>query len=165
MRAIEEKKNTTFGFCNASKKLVDISALLRAVKAHCLPAPGVCMQLEDLMQNLRLMTGDTTAGKRFGVDGGGNIFKTKLRPDATSSNVTITLQEALEDQCPICTGTFPVSEVDLPCQLLWRQIMVIVTHRLCRCFERAEKSETFYRNSSPKTQTVPGERGGLVILL
>ncbi|XP_042599783.1 methyltransferase-like protein 25 isoform X2 [Cyprinus carpio] len=63
MRAIEEKKNTTFGFCNASKKLVDISALLRAVKAHCLPAPGVCMQLEDLMQNLRLMTGDTTAGE------------------------------------------------------------------------------------------------------
>uniref|UniRef100_A0A9J7XV41 Methyltransferase like 25 n=2 Tax=Cyprinus carpio TaxID=7962 RepID=A0A9J7XV41_CYPCA len=62
MRAIEEKENTTFGFCNASKKLVDISALLRAVKAHCLPALGVCMQLEDLMQNLRLMTGDTTAG-------------------------------------------------------------------------------------------------------
>ncbi|XP_042577785.1 methyltransferase-like protein 25 isoform X1 [Cyprinus carpio] len=48
---------------NASMKLVDISALLRAAKAHCLPALGVCMQLEDLMQNLRLMTGDTTAGE------------------------------------------------------------------------------------------------------
>ncbi|XP_026097800.1 methyltransferase-like protein 25 [Carassius auratus] len=63
IRAIEEKENTTFGFCNASKKLVDISALLRAAKAHCLPGLGVCMQLEDLMQNLRLMTGDTTAGQ------------------------------------------------------------------------------------------------------
>ncbi|XP_026097798.1 methyltransferase-like protein 25 [Carassius auratus] len=63
MRAIEDKENTTFGFCNASKKLVDISALLRAAKAHCLPGLGVCMQLEDLMQNLRLMTGDTTAGQ------------------------------------------------------------------------------------------------------
>ncbi|XP_042577786.1 methyltransferase-like protein 25 isoform X2 [Cyprinus carpio] len=54
---------------NASMKLVDISALLRAAKAHCLPALGVCMQLEDLMQNLRLMTGDTTAGCVDGVCG------------------------------------------------------------------------------------------------
>ncbi|XP_067247843.1 methyltransferase-like protein 25 isoform X2 [Chanodichthys erythropterus] len=58
--AVEEKKNTTFGFCNASKKLVDISALLRAAKSHCLPGLGVCMQLEELMQNLRLIYGDTT---------------------------------------------------------------------------------------------------------
>ncbi|XP_016406645.1 putative methyltransferase-like protein 25 [Sinocyclocheilus rhinocerous] len=62
MGAIEEKENTTFGFCNASKKLVDISALLRAAKAHCLPGLGVCMQLEDLMQNLRLMTRDIIEG-------------------------------------------------------------------------------------------------------
>ncbi len=34
----------------------------------------------------------------------------------------------LEAQCPICIGTFPVSEVELPCQLLWRKVMVIVTH-------------------------------------
>ncbi|XP_026096591.1 methyltransferase-like protein 25 [Carassius auratus] len=63
MRAIEKKENITFGFCNASKKLVDISALLRAAKAHCLQGLGVCMQLEDLIQNLRLMSGDTTAGQ------------------------------------------------------------------------------------------------------
>ncbi|ROI15340.1 Methyltransferase-like protein 25 [Anabarilius grahami] len=61
--AVEEKKNTTFGFCNSSKKLVDISALLRAAKAHFLPDLGVCMQLEELMQNLRLIYGDTTAGE------------------------------------------------------------------------------------------------------
>ncbi|RXN36493.1 methyltransferase 25 [Labeo rohita] len=58
-----EKENITFGFCNASNKLVDISALLRATKAHCIPGLGVCMQLEDLMQNLRLMTGDSVTGE------------------------------------------------------------------------------------------------------
>ncbi|XP_051745839.1 methyltransferase-like protein 25 [Ctenopharyngodon idella] len=63
MGAVEEKKNATFGFCNASKKLVDISALLRAAKAHCLPGLGVCMQLEELMQNLRLIYGNTIAGE------------------------------------------------------------------------------------------------------
>ncbi|XP_016299458.1 putative methyltransferase-like protein 25 [Sinocyclocheilus anshuiensis] len=57
-----KKENTTFGFCNASKKLVDISALLWAAKAHCLPGLGVCMQLEDLMQNLKLMTRDIIEG-------------------------------------------------------------------------------------------------------
>uniref|UniRef100_A0A672NSZ6 Methyltransferase like 25 n=1 Tax=Sinocyclocheilus grahami TaxID=75366 RepID=A0A672NSZ6_SINGR len=62
MGAIEEKENTTFGFCNVSKKL-DISALLRVAKAHCLPGLGVCMQLEDLMQNLRWRTGDIIAGE------------------------------------------------------------------------------------------------------
>lgn len=61
--ALEEKENTTFGFCNASEKLLDISALLRAAKAHCLPGLGVCMQLEELMHNLRLMCGDTAAGQ------------------------------------------------------------------------------------------------------
>ncbi|XP_042598003.1 methyltransferase-like protein 25 isoform X2 [Cyprinus carpio] len=40
-----------------------ISALLRAAKAHCL---GVCMQLEDLMQDLRVMTGDIIEGDRRG---------------------------------------------------------------------------------------------------
>uniref|UniRef100_A0A673KQT1 Methyltransferase like 25 n=1 Tax=Sinocyclocheilus rhinocerous TaxID=307959 RepID=A0A673KQT1_9TELE len=38
-------------------------SLLRVAKAHCLQGLGVCMQLEDLMQNLRLMTGDTIAGE------------------------------------------------------------------------------------------------------
>ncbi|XP_043093900.1 methyltransferase-like protein 25 [Puntigrus tetrazona] len=61
--AIEEKQNATFGFCNASSKLVDVSALLRAAKSHCLPGLGVCTQMEDLMQNLRLMTGGTIAGE------------------------------------------------------------------------------------------------------
>ncbi|KAL1275607.1 hypothetical protein QQF64_035230 [Cirrhinus molitorella] len=63
MGAIEDKENTTFGFCNVSKKLVDISALLRAAKGHCIPGLGVCMQLEDLVQNLRLLTGDSIVGK------------------------------------------------------------------------------------------------------
>ncbi|XDV24743.1 hypothetical protein PO909_028826, partial [Leuciscus waleckii] len=58
-----EKENITFGFCNASKKLVDISALLRAAKAHSFPGLGVCMQLEELMENLTLIYGDTIAGE------------------------------------------------------------------------------------------------------
>ncbi|XDV24742.1 hypothetical protein PO909_028826, partial [Leuciscus waleckii] len=61
--AVEEKENITFGFCNASKKLVDISALLRAAKAHSFPGLGVCMQLEELMENLTLIYGDTIAGE------------------------------------------------------------------------------------------------------
>jgi len=57
-----EKENTTFGFCNASNKLVDISALLRAARAHSIPGLGVSMHLEELMENLTLIYGDTIAG-------------------------------------------------------------------------------------------------------
>ncbi|XP_051546834.1 methyltransferase-like protein 25 isoform X2 [Myxocyprinus asiaticus] len=35
-------------------------------KAHSLSGLGVCVQLEELLQNLRLMTGDTTAGETSG---------------------------------------------------------------------------------------------------
>ncbi|XP_051976338.1 methyltransferase-like protein 25 [Xyrauchen texanus] len=63
MGAVEEEKDTTFGFCNVTKKLLDVSALLMTAKAHSLSGLGVCVQLEELLQNLRLMTGDTTAGE------------------------------------------------------------------------------------------------------
>ncbi|KAI7791799.1 methyltransferase-like protein 25 [Triplophysa rosa] len=63
--AAEEKKNTTFGFCNTTKKLVDVSAILRAAKAHSLSGLEVCIQLEELMHDLKLMTGDIVAGERL----------------------------------------------------------------------------------------------------
>lgn len=59
-----EKKNTTFGFCNTTKKLIDVSGLMRAAKAHSLTGLEVCMQLEEVMHNLKLMTGNNVAGNR-----------------------------------------------------------------------------------------------------
>lgn len=61
--ATDEKKNTTFGFCNTTKKLIDVSALLRAAKAHSLSGLEVCKQLEEVMHNLELLTGDNVAGE------------------------------------------------------------------------------------------------------
>ncbi|KAK2832251.1 hypothetical protein Q7C36_015713 [Tachysurus vachellii] len=51
--------STSFGFCDVSKKLADVSALLRAAEAHSLPGLGVCVQRETLMDTLRVMDGDT----------------------------------------------------------------------------------------------------------
>ncbi|XP_026778570.3 methyltransferase-like protein 25 [Pangasianodon hypophthalmus] len=54
--------NTSFGFCDVSKKLVDVSALLRAAEAHSLPGLGVCVQRQTLMDTLRVKGGDTQDG-------------------------------------------------------------------------------------------------------
>lgn len=58
------KKNTTFGFCNTTKKLVDVSAILMAAKEHSLSGLEVCMQVEELMHDLKLMNGGIVAGNR-----------------------------------------------------------------------------------------------------
>nr|XP_055046850.1 methyltransferase-like protein 25 isoform X1 [Misgurnus anguillicaudatus] len=60
--AAEEETDTTFGFCNTTKKLLDVPGLVRAAKSHSLSGLEVCVHLEELMDNLRLLTGDTTAG-------------------------------------------------------------------------------------------------------
>ncbi|KAK3517761.1 hypothetical protein QTP70_018333 [Hemibagrus guttatus] len=57
--------STSFGFCDVSKKLVDVLALLRAAEAHSLPGLGVCVQRQSLMDTLRVMDGrlqDGTSG-------------------------------------------------------------------------------------------------------
>ncbi|KAM9467492.1 putative methyltransferase-like protein 25 isoform 2-T2 [Clarias gariepinus] len=54
--------NTTYGFCDISKKLVDVSALLTAAEAHSLPGLGVCEQRQTLIDTLRVMGGDTQDG-------------------------------------------------------------------------------------------------------
>ncbi|KAI5617932.1 methyltransferase-like protein 25, partial [Silurus asotus] len=51
--------NTTYGFCDVSKKLVDVPALLRAAEAHSLPGLGVCVQRQRLMETLRVMDGNS----------------------------------------------------------------------------------------------------------
>ncbi|XP_056603790.1 methyltransferase-like protein 25 [Triplophysa dalaica] len=63
--AAEGKKNTTFGFCNTTKKLVDVSAILMAAKEHSLSGLEVCMQVEELMHDLKLMNEDIVAGERL----------------------------------------------------------------------------------------------------
>ncbi|KAF7670038.1 hypothetical protein LDENG_00074260 [Lucifuga dentata] len=44
---------TTFGFCNDTKQLVDTHKLLQAAKAHSLPGLGVCMSRNELLKALR----------------------------------------------------------------------------------------------------------------
>ncbi|XP_065145975.1 probable methyltransferase-like protein 25 isoform X2 [Paramisgurnus dabryanus] len=61
-----EETNTTFGFCNTTKKLLDVPGLVRAAKAHSLSGLEVCVHLEELMDSLRLLTGNTTAGVSIG---------------------------------------------------------------------------------------------------
>ncbi|XP_030575587.1 putative methyltransferase-like protein 25 [Archocentrus centrarchus] len=49
----KEQSNTTFGFCNDTKRLVDTQELVQAAKAHSLPGLGFCMSREELLQDLR----------------------------------------------------------------------------------------------------------------
>ncbi|XP_017350297.1 methyltransferase-like protein 25 [Ictalurus punctatus] len=65
-RTVAPEVNTSFGFCDVSKKLVDVSALLRAAEAHSLPGLGVCVQRQTLIGTLRLMGGDTQDGTSGG---------------------------------------------------------------------------------------------------
>ncbi|XP_036419729.1 methyltransferase-like protein 25 isoform X2 [Colossoma macropomum] len=55
-------ENISFGFCDATKKLVDVEALLRAAKTHSLPGLGVCVQREAVMDTLRVMSADAQDG-------------------------------------------------------------------------------------------------------
>ncbi|XP_056133718.1 methyltransferase-like protein 25 [Lampris incognitus] len=48
-----ERRKTTFGFCDDTKRLVDVHELLEAAKAHSLPGLGVCMTRDELLQSLR----------------------------------------------------------------------------------------------------------------
>ncbi|KAK1790403.1 hypothetical protein P4O66_014310, partial [Electrophorus voltai] len=59
---VEGNENITFGFCNVTKKLVDIAALLRAAKAHSLAGLGVCVQRTAMMESLRVMSEDCPDG-------------------------------------------------------------------------------------------------------
>ncbi|XP_019128885.2 putative methyltransferase-like protein 25 [Larimichthys crocea] len=49
----KENSGTTFGFCNATNRLIDIHELLHAAKAHSLPGLGVCMSRDEILQALR----------------------------------------------------------------------------------------------------------------
>uniref|UniRef100_A0A8K9XGX4 Methyltransferase like 25 n=1 Tax=Oncorhynchus mykiss TaxID=8022 RepID=A0A8K9XGX4_ONCMY len=48
-----EPKKITFGFCDDSKRLVDVAELLEAAYAHSLPGLGVCVGRTELLQSLR----------------------------------------------------------------------------------------------------------------
>uniref|UniRef100_A0A3Q0R7T3 Methyltransferase like 25 n=1 Tax=Amphilophus citrinellus TaxID=61819 RepID=A0A3Q0R7T3_AMPCI len=58
-----EQSNTTFGFCNDTKRLVDTQELVQAAKAHSLPGLGFCMSREELLQDLR----ETRIGDNAGL--------------------------------------------------------------------------------------------------
>ncbi|XP_072530055.1 probable methyltransferase-like protein 25 [Salminus brasiliensis] len=60
--AAEVSENVSFGFCNITKKLVDVEALLRSAKAHSLPGLGVCVQREAVLETLRVMCAETQDG-------------------------------------------------------------------------------------------------------
>uniref|UniRef100_A0A4W4HNI3 Methyltransferase like 25 n=1 Tax=Electrophorus electricus TaxID=8005 RepID=A0A4W4HNI3_ELEEL len=62
---VEGNENITFGFCNVTKKLVDIAALLRAAKAHSLAGLGVCVQRTAMMESLRVMSEDGISDGRL----------------------------------------------------------------------------------------------------
>ncbi|XP_041717647.1 methyltransferase-like protein 25 [Coregonus clupeaformis] len=49
----EKAKKITFGFCDDSKRLVDVAELLEAAHAHSLPGLGVCVGHTELLQSLR----------------------------------------------------------------------------------------------------------------
>lgn len=55
---LDLKVSTSYGFCDVSKKLVDVSALLRVAEAYSLPGLGVCVQRETLVHTLRVITGN-----------------------------------------------------------------------------------------------------------
>ncbi|KAM9401781.1 putative methyltransferase-like protein 25 isoform 2-T2 [Salvelinus alpinus] len=46
-------KKITFGFCDDSKRLVDVAEFLEAAYAHSLPGLGVCVGRTELLQSLR----------------------------------------------------------------------------------------------------------------
>uniref|UniRef100_A0A4W5K736 Methyltransferase like 25 n=1 Tax=Hucho hucho TaxID=62062 RepID=A0A4W5K736_9TELE len=46
-------KKINFGFCDDSKRLVDVAELLEAAYAHSLPGLGVCVSRTELLQSLR----------------------------------------------------------------------------------------------------------------
>ncbi|XP_057711279.1 methyltransferase-like protein 25 [Corythoichthys intestinalis] len=48
-----EQSRNTFGFCQDTNRLVDAPELLRAAKAHSLPALRVCMSRDQLLEALR----------------------------------------------------------------------------------------------------------------
>lgn len=56
---VDFEVDNIFGFCDVSKKLVDVSALLRAAEAHSLPGLEVCVQRQTLMDTLRVTDEDT----------------------------------------------------------------------------------------------------------
>ncbi|XP_007252476.3 methyltransferase-like protein 25 [Astyanax mexicanus] len=51
----EVSEDESFGFCNVTRKLVDVEALLRATRAHSLPGLGVFVQREAVLETLREM--------------------------------------------------------------------------------------------------------------
>ncbi|XP_030640115.1 putative methyltransferase-like protein 25 [Chanos chanos] len=61
--APEVKEKATFGFCNESKKLVDVSALVKAAKDRSLPGLGVCLSRTDLLKYLRAAGGERQVEK------------------------------------------------------------------------------------------------------
>ncbi|KAL7828079.1 hypothetical protein AOLI_G00312310 [Acnodon oligacanthus] len=60
--ALTLNENISFGFCDTTKKLVDVAALLRAAKAHSLAGLEVCVQREAVMDALRMMSADAQDG-------------------------------------------------------------------------------------------------------
>ncbi|XP_076861253.1 putative methyltransferase-like protein 25 isoform X2 [Brachyhypopomus gauderio] len=60
--AAEMNENISFGFCDVTKKLVDVAAFLRAAKALSLPGLGVCVQRAAVLESLRVLSGDTQGG-------------------------------------------------------------------------------------------------------
>ncbi|KAG9280271.1 methyltransferase-like protein 25 isoform X1 [Astyanax mexicanus] len=60
----EVSEDESFGFCNVTRKLVDVEALLRATRAHSLPGLGVFVQREAVLETLREMCAeDETCSK------------------------------------------------------------------------------------------------------
>lgn len=51
--SLAEEAKTTFGFCDDTKRLVDVAELLEAAKAHSLPGLEVCMTRNELLLFLR----------------------------------------------------------------------------------------------------------------
>ncbi|XP_077450048.1 putative methyltransferase-like protein 25 [Stigmatopora argus] len=47
-----EQSKSTFGFCPDTNRLVDVHELLREAKAHSLPALGVCLSRDELLEAL-----------------------------------------------------------------------------------------------------------------
>ncbi|XP_076015084.1 putative methyltransferase-like protein 25 [Genypterus blacodes] len=49
----KDQTQTTYGFCNDTKRLIDTRELLQAAQAHSLPGLGVCLTRDGLLQALR----------------------------------------------------------------------------------------------------------------
>uniref|UniRef100_A0A672HGN0 Methyltransferase like 25 n=1 Tax=Salarias fasciatus TaxID=181472 RepID=A0A672HGN0_SALFA len=54
-------KETTFGFCCETNRLVDTEELLLAAKAHSIPGLGVCLSRDQLLQDLQRTRSDSGA--------------------------------------------------------------------------------------------------------